>query len=536
MKSLVFLGVNASYSHSSLAAWRLQSVTDPQDWRWLTVEATPKDDPVKVVERVLEAAPDVVAATLYLFNRDYVMVVLRAVRAARPQCRIVVGGPECLGDTRGLRQPAGVADATLRGEGELAFPALLNRWREGKAWDDIPGLGDGTVAEAISDLDALPPLYASRLAGFDKPFIQLETSRGCSNGCLFCTSRKTPHRIHSLDRVRGDLTAIAAAGIREVRVLDRTFNEDSERAAALIRLFRDEFPGTRFHLEIDPARFGGALAGEFARAEPGRFHLEAGIQSLNPQVYGKIEREATVPRTLAGLTRLCGMKNLEIHVDLIAGLPGGTWADVVADVRVLMVLEPAEIQLERLKLLPGTPLAQDPARWELEASSVPPYAVTRTGGMSAGELDRADRLSRVIDRFYNVPALRPVMAEAVRLDPEFLEAIESAEGLGLDTDGCQNLEDRFLALDRRLAARPERFGTLLHRLRYTWFRLGFSARLGPIPATAWKAPIPATAELVEGDGAAPVARVWRVDLEAPYLFCYGTDPRGARTVVAVYRL
>ncbi len=549
---IVFLAVNCSYSHTSLAAWCLRAVVDASVFDWHTVEVTVKDDPDKVLAQLIAAKPDVVAATLYLFNHEFVARLLRAVRTACPDCRIVVGGPECLGPNDALVGAGGVADVAVRGEGERAFPELLERWRLGQAWGDIPGLcwhsteggyRDNGMAHCVENFDEIPSVYARELVGFRKPFIQLETSRGCGNGCLFCTSRRTALRVHSEARVRQDLQAIADAGVRDVRIVDRTFNEERGRALMLIRLFRDEFTGLRFHLEIEPARFNQELADEFARAKPGQFHLEAGVQSLSPVVCETIERGATVARTQAGLKRLCSLSNIEVHVDLIAGLPGSRLVDIQNDLVAVMAFRPAEIQLERLKLLPGTPLAQEPARWGLQSNANPPYQVTQTAMMSVGDLQQSDRLSKLIDWFYNAKELHLYFADANAVDPAFLSRFEGWGRGRMAFDIRPSLESRFETLHGFLKeeiARGEAtavaLAAILQRVCYRWFRLGFSARKGLCPAVSWKKEIPAGAVLVEGDPGAKVSQKWCVELDSPHLFCYGTGASGERAVVAVYRI
>ncbi len=510
-----------------------------EGWHWNTVEVTVKDSPQSVLEQVLVCRPHVVAATLYLFNHDFVMGLLSQIRSRAPDGLIVVGGPQCLGDNRALLRPEGPADAALRGEGERAFPELLRRWASGTDWREIPGVctagvlhsyRDNGFTEELPSLDDTPSFYRRELAGFKKPFIQLETSRGCRNGCLFCTSRKTAVRTHSPERIRADLQDIQQAGVREVRLVDRTFNENRARALLLTSLFRDEFPSLRFHLEMDPARFGKGLACEFAKAGGGQFHIEAGIQSLNQSVYDLIERTAGVARSLEGLRRLCALRNVEVHVDLIAGLPGGTRQDLVDDLHTIIALEPAEIQVERLKLLPGTPLAGNPGKWGLKASPLPPYQVLSTREMTAEDLAQTDRWSKILDWFYNQDALRGSVVAGVQVIPGFLDELARRVGERAGFSVCPNLEDRFLIMDGLLAGEPQ------DRLRYRWYRMGFSTRHGPCASLSWKAALPEGAFLVEGDAAVHVSRMVRVELATPHIFCYGTGSAGERAVVAVYRL
>lgn len=539
-KRIVFLAVNASYAHSSLAAWTLRSMVDDRYWDWLTVESTLHEDPLDVLERVARFRPHALAATLYLFNRRWVTPILSRYRRLDPACRIVVGGPECLGDNRVLLA-GDVADAAIRGEGERSFTEWLSHLDEPARWGDIPGLcgvidgryRDNGTAVPVDDLDAIPPFYARELHGFAKPFVQLETSRGCPNGCLFCTSAGSTLRFRSFERVRADLSAIRAAGVQEVRVVDRTFNARRDRTLRLLAVFRDEFPELRFHLEIDPALVPQSVADELARSPSGQLHLEAGIQSTHPEVYRRIGRRATVSRTLGGLRRLCAVPSLTIHADLIAGLPGETLTSLLRAIETLITDGPAEIQLERLKLLPGTPLAVDRSGGTLAAADDPPYEVLRTPQMTFEDLRAADRLARVLDWFYNAGAFRAILRESVRAGAGFLERFAAFLHERWREPVCPSLEVRFRLLDAFLSGQGS---PRVSRLRYEWYRRGLSLRNGPSQATAWKGDVPDEACLVEGNAAAVFSQKWRVDLEAPYLFCFGAGARGERAVLAVFRL
>ncbi len=540
-KRIVFLAVNSSYSHSSLAAWSLRSAVGGVAGEWHTLEVSTNDAPMAVLDRIVRLQPEVLAATLYLFNRRQVVSLLKRCRRLMPACRIVVGGPECWGDNRALLVDEQAADAAIRGEGERAFAEWLTKLDTPRNWPDIPGFcgvvdgayHDNGVASGGGELDDIPPFFQKELEGFRKPFVQIETSRGCSNHCLFCTSRETPVRYHSLARVRADLQAIGNAGVREIRVVDRTFNERSERSLDLVRLFRDEFPSMRFHLEVDPALVSPELAGELARGGAGRFHVEAGVQSLSAGVYRRMGRATTVSETLKGLERLLSVPGLEVHADMISGLPGESLADLLNDIRTLILLGPAEIQLERLKLLPGTPFSETPERWGLEAAADPPYEILRTPDMSFEDLCRADRIAKLLDWFHNVPSLQETFMAGVRNRTGFLEGFEGFLEGRTDFQIRPNLEHRFRWLDQFVGGVEVRW---VHALRYQWYRLGLSTRQGLCPAESWKGAIPEAAVLVEGDASKTFSQKWLVQLEAPFLFCYGTGERGDRATLAVFRL
>jgi len=394
-RSLVFLSVTASYSHTNLAAWMLRAGAEAAGWQWHEFEVTRNESLSVTLNRVARLDPAVLAASFYLFNRSFLVAFLSLFKQLFPGCRVLGGGPEFLGDNRVFLERHREVDAVIRGEGELAFAKWLQLLDQPGKQAGIAGLCglvagryvDNGMAEPTECLDDIPSPYPRNMDGFHKPFLLLETSRGCSNRCAFCTSGTGGGvRCFSLERVRRDVQLIRAQGVPEVRLVDRTFNARPAHCLALLRFLRDECQPLQFHLEIDPARLTPDFVAELALAEPGRFHLEVGLQSLNPEVIRAIGRQGTVARALAGLARLGAHRQLAVHADLIAGLPGGTLADLFADLSLLVRLGPAEIQLELLKLLPGTRLAVEKDRWQIVAAPEPPYEVLRTATMTTDDI------------------------------------------------------------------------------------------------------------------------------------------------------
>ena len=73
-------------------------------------------------------------------------------------------------------------------------------------------------------------------------------------------------------------------------------------------------------------------------------------------------RKGTLHQALNGLQFLCSLPNLVTHADLIAGLPCYTLTQIYEDVRTLAEYHAGEIQLESLKLLPGTAMREKRVR------------------------------------------------------------------------------------------------------------------------------------------------------------------------------
>lgn len=535
---IVFLAVNASFSHTSLAALRLRGVAGPAGGDWTTVETAIADSRDAVLERVLALEPDVLAATFYLFNRDWLAAFLVRFRGLSPKTIVIGGGPEWLGRTDGFFLPVPLVSAGIRGEGELAFARFLAVWDRPAQWGAIPGLirqdegrvvDSGTVAELPAPAD-IPPVDAAWLADFQKPFMQLETSRGCEGACLFCTSAGSAWRPFPLERVKGELEALRQAGIRDVRVLDRTFNEDEERGVALLDLFREEGEGIRFHLEIDPARLTLRMADSLRRFRPGLLHVEAGVQSLDAGVMRRSGRRGTPEAVLDGLRLLSGVWGLEVHADLVAGLPGSSWAGLKQDLTLLTLLGVAEIQLEILKLLPGTRLETQRERLGLVAAPAPPYEILRTPDFSAADLWRTARVSRVVDGFHNTPSLRPMTRKACMMIPDFWGSLTEA----VFADGVMrespSLRTRFRIFKRYLAGRmPE----LVPELVDAWYRHDHGLDDELAPARMWRGALPDGVRVIEpGDG--PFDRVVAVDLKPERFYAFKVEADGKRTLAAVF--
>lgn len=427
---ILWIDLNCSYAHSSLAlpALHAQIMTDPSI-EWEIVSATINENTGMIVDEIYRHRPDILAATTWLFNHEQLMHVASRVKALLPEACLVLGGPEFLGDNEEFLRKNPFVDCVFRGEGEEVFPQWLTCWNHPEQWHTVPGLcyltpnkeyKDNGIARVLNFAGLVPP-EQSRFFNWSKPFVQLETTRGCFNTCAFCVSGgEKPVRTLSIESIRERLQLIHAHGIKNVRVLDRTFNYNPRRAKELLRLFLEFHPDIRFHLEIHPALLSEELKEELSLLPKGLLHLEAGIQSLREPVLEKSRRMGKLSDALDGLRFLCALPNMETHADLIAGLPLYHLHEIFEDVRTLAGYAAGEIQLESLKLLPGTEMRRRAEELGIKYSPLPPYEVLQTHEISVSELQTARQLSRLLDGFYNTPAWQALTRELILNDEQFL--------------------------------------------------------------------------------------------------------------------
>ena len=427
---ILWIDLNSSYAHSSLAlpALHAQIMTDPSI-EWEIVSATINENTGMIVDEIYRHRPDILAATTWLFNHEQLMHVASRVKALLPEACLVLGGPEFLGNNEEFLRKNPFVDCVFRGEGEEVFPQWLTCWNHPEQWHTVPGLcyltpnkeyKDNGIARVLNFAGLVPP-EQSRFFNWSKPFVQLETTRGCFNTCAFCVSGgEKPVRTLSIESIRERLQLIHAHGIKNVRVLDRTFNYNPRRAKELLRLFLEFHPDIRFHLEIHPALLSEELKEELSLLPKGLLHLEAGIQSLREPVLEKSRRMGKLSDALDGLRFLCALPNMETHADLIAGLPLYHLHEIFEDVRTFAGYAAGEIQLESLKLLPGTEMRRRAEELGIKYSPLPPYEVLQTHEISVSELQTARQLSRLLDGFYNTPAWQALTRELILNDEQFL--------------------------------------------------------------------------------------------------------------------
>ena len=426
---ILWLDINSSYSHSSVALPAIHAqVSDREDWEWCVVRGTINDNPGAIAAAVAEHKPDIIAATFWLFTHNMQIEVLSRAVQLLENVKIICGGPEFLGDNEDFLRRNPFVTAVIRGEGEEALPEFFDKIDRRSSWQSIEGLcwmyEDGYHDNGIARVNAFASLNYPEESSFfnwDKPFVQLETTRGCFNTCAFCVSGgEKPVRYQSLEQVSERLENICSHGIKDIRVLDRTFNYDTVRACGMLDIFAGYAGKMRFHLEIHPSLISDELKRKLASMPSGLLHLEAGIQSLDSKVLEASGRKGSLESSMKGLEFLCSLENLQTHADLIAGLPGYGLDMLCADIRSLVGTGVDELQIESLKVLPGTRMRATADDKDLKFSPLPPYEILQTPMMSPSDLRRAMQISRMIDLYYNSGIWQKTVRDLICSDKNFI--------------------------------------------------------------------------------------------------------------------
>lgn len=490
--NITWLDINASYSHSSLALPALEAQLDDEvrnKTNFRVVSGTIKSNIDSIIEELIYTNPQYILATGWLFNIEYIISVLSKACALFPNMRVVLGGPEFLGNNEDFLRRNRFVTSVFKGEGEEIFNDFIEiistnpsskEWLGLEGFEYIDANGGYISKESVTAkkfVNLVPP-EESEFYRWDKAFVQLETSRGCFNSCRFCVSGidSSPIKDIPVETIRKRLEKIESKGIREIRILDRTFNGNASRAIEMLNMF-EEFNGRlKFHLEVHPALLAPSVKDKLSKISNELLHIEAGIQSLDENVLCQCSRKGTSAKAIEGLEYLLALNKFEVHTDFIAGLPGYTFQMLLNDVKRMIAIGPHEIQLELLKLLPGTVFRDDSEYYGIRFSPIPPYEVLETDSITYKELLKCKVLSKIIEYWYNGPEWRECFRFLVNGDRNFLEELLEELSNGPFYGTLHSFESKSMLLYRFCKNAYPQF---VDRISLNWLNCGLSLKKEP---------------------------------------------------------
>ncbi|MBP7072521.1 MAG: B12-binding domain-containing radical SAM protein [Clostridia bacterium] len=411
MKNEILLcAINAKYIHSNLAVRYLKKYCETQIEGIDIAEFSINDNISSILKKLCCSDARIYGFSCYIWNISMVLDICSSLKKAKPEAVIILGGPEVSYDAANLLSIYSFINYIVIGEGEAAMIDLLRFLTAGKGnLPDIPGIayrsGESiAITEPrpdIPDLDALPFPYDS-FDGLDNKIIYYETSRGCPFNCQYCLSSTIRGvRYLSMDRVRQDIKSFAAAGIKQVKLVDRTFNCDLDRSMEIMQYIIDINPSANFHFEIAADLIDERFLEIVEKAPDGMFQFEIGVQSTNPKTLSEIKRKMDFDKVSHNVARLLSFKNAHIHLDLIAGLPYEDMESFEKSFNDVYSLKPDMLQLGFLKLLKGSGIRKGCEGYRIQHHDFPPYEVISTAWLSFKELMELKDIENVLEQYYN---------------------------------------------------------------------------------------------------------------------------------------
>lgn len=385
-----------------------------------------------IVERILSTEPDVIGLSCYVWNVRTLMAVARVIKQRRPGIRIVIGGPEVGPVAEAVLTAHPCIDVIVKSEGEIPFASLISRGCFRLRQDvgghaaspgllsDVPGIcfRDGASivdtgeAPAVKDLNTLASPHLTPYMDYTGRIVCIETQRGCVFRCNFCFYNKDysiRNRRFDLDRVEEELLVWLDRDIHEIYLMDPVFNLNAERAKSICRFIAEHNPRRiPIHAEVWAEFIDEELAQLMADAN---FQfLEVGLQTTDADVLATVERRLKLQKFLDGVGYL-KQYALPYELQLIYGLPGETVRTFRRSLDFAASLDPPELAVFPLMVLPGTELWRKADGFGLQFEPDPPYYVQSHFSMSADDIRYGWKVHRALDEIADAKTFRVLSRE-----------------------------------------------------------------------------------------------------------------------------
>jgi len=387
---IALIAINAKYIHTSLAAYSLHAFLSNDEKQHVQVmEFTVNQPEDFIVSEIFKHQPSVLAFSCYIWNINLVLSLVEILRKIMPDVKIIAGGPEVAGDNSELLA-VGV-DIIVQGEGEVPFRQFVQKHMTNQ-YDDNP-----------SDSDGMCFPYPTGFTHIQNRIIYYETSRGCANRCGYCLSSSTDGvRFLPWARVKPELASFLAEQVSQVKFVDRTFNCNKKHTRQIWEyLIKNDNGITNFHFEIAGELLDDEMISLLSTARRGLFQFEIGVQSTNPQTLECIRRKTDTARLLDNVQKIKQSHNIHLHLDLIVGLPFEDIGSFKQSFNDVFSVFPHKLQVGFLKLLKGSQLREDAAKYGIIYKESAPYQVLQTNCLPFADVNRLQKVEHMVETFYN---------------------------------------------------------------------------------------------------------------------------------------
>jgi radical SAM superfamily enzyme YgiQ (UPF0313 family) len=326
---------------------------------------------------------------------------------------VSVGGPFPIAYKEKCLEECEAIDGVDIGEGELTSAQVMQRLEKKEDLEGVLGIiyrkKNGEIVKnpprpLIEDLDSIPfpaiellehrEKYVSPPGTYRrKPIINVHSSRGCVNDCIFCFqisrnveprwSRKIRYRSpeHVVDEIE---QRVKEFGYREVRFLDDNFIADKRRVASVCDEIRRRKIDITWFCSSRANLVSKEILTEMRKA--GCWAILYGVESGVQKNLETLRKRITLDE-VRNAVRWAKEAGIKVYTPFIFGIPGETFEDGLKTIDFAIELDPYIANFNTLVPLPGTDLYDNVdqyGRWErntdkatFQHASFVPFTMTR---------------------------------------------------------------------------------------------------------------------------------------------------------------
>ena len=297
---------------------------------------------------VHEFKPDLVGITALTFTIVDALKAARLTKEVNPKTLVCIGGFHCTLFPRETLNQSGV-DFIVIGEGELTFNELVYELKKiNPLFEDIKGLGFhcglevviNTPRPLIEDFDSLPfPDYHlvniskyTHILGKGRITIALQSSRGCSFGCIFCDIRRTKFRFRSAQSVVEEIAHWYKEGVSSFFFVDDNFVIRRDRLLDICNKIIERKMEIDFKISSRVDTVDEEML--IALKKAGCSRINFGVESSHQKYLDYLEKGITQAQA-AKVFKLCHDIGIETFAYIILGIPNETQKEMYEELKFL---------------------------------------------------------------------------------------------------------------------------------------------------------------------------------------------------------
>ncbi|MEW6366654.1 MAG: radical SAM protein [Acidobacteriota bacterium] len=364
----------------SIAMATIAGQIDRHDVRVADMTIWRKQAVGRLMRLLAEFQPHVVGFTSMTFQYDTTAALAQMVKERYPSILTALGGYHAtlFADQLADGPDGDFWDFIFRGEGDFSFGELLDCLEvSGSGLSGILGLSykdNGRFIHngprPLEDLATIRiPARSKRVArGFHMYFRRadvIETSRGCTYDCNFCSIREMygrSFRVFPIDRVLADIEDAYSRGARHIFCTDDNITLDMDRFEQLCDgVIGLKLRGLMFTTQASPIGFARSPGVAKKMAQAGFTSIFLGIENHTTQNLRTLRKPNTVDLIRKGVEAL-QKERIIVIAGIINGLPEDDADSIRENFRFIKGLGITGVMDQLLTPYPKTPLREEMLR------------------------------------------------------------------------------------------------------------------------------------------------------------------------------